>query len=255
MTIPSSSQNLGSPIAVFRGRPIDAPTWVFVFLPGALVITVFFLYGAVLAVTTYQQHGPALAIARSQAWFLFAAILFLLLAAYLIYRVLISLQRFRVFESGFQQRSFFLRVKFFRWAELSGISSSATRITILGRPISTTPAGKIFLSTGRSIAIPHSCQGIPKLINIIKSKLYPSIWPQIKSEILAGRKVNFGRISVKKEGMHISRRTIPWDSIARLFTEGGFLVVELHDNSSYKVPAINIPNLELLLETVNRGYY
>lgn len=254
MTKPSSSQYLGTPIATFRGRPIDAPTWVFVFLPGALVITVFFLYGAILAVTTYQQHGPALAIARSQAWFLFAAILFLLFAAYLIYRILISLQRIRVFESGFQQRSFFLRVNFYQWAELSGISSSATRLTILGRPISTTPAGKIFLSTGRSIDISRSCQGIPKLIKILKSKLYPLVWPQIKSEILAGRKVNFGRITVKKEGMQISRRAIPWDSIARLFTEGGFLVVELHDNSSHKVPTINIPNLELLLETVNRGY-
>jgi hypothetical protein len=254
LTPRSSSTDLGTHIATFRGRPIDAPTWVFVFLPGALVITAFFLYGAILAVTTFQQHGPALAIARSQAWILFAAILFLLLAAYLIYRVLISLQRIQVFESGLQQRSFFLRVRSFMWAELTGISSSATRLTILGKPISTTPAGKLFLSTGRSIDLSGSYQGIPRLIKIVKSKVYPLVWPEIKSEVRAGRAVNFGRITVRKEGMEVSKRAIPWESISRLHTEAGFLVVELHDNSSRKVPTINIPNLELLLETVHWGY-
>jgi hypothetical protein len=254
LTPQSSSLDLGTHIATFRGRPIDGPTWIFVFLPGALVITVFFLYGVILAVMTYQQHGPALAIARSQAWILFAAILFLLLAAYLVYRILISLQRIRVFESGLQRRSFFLQVRIYMWAELSGISSSATRLTILGKPISTTPAGKIFISTGRSIDLSGSYQGIPKLIKIVKSKLYPLIWPQIKSEIRSGRAVNFGHITVRKEGMEVSKRTLPWESISRLHTEAGFLVVELHDNSSRKVPTINIPNLELLLETVNWGY-
>ena len=54
--------------------------------------------------------------------------------------------------------------------------------------------------------------------------------------------------------MQISNRTILWDSISRLHTEAGFLVIELHDKSARKVPAIDIPNLELLLESVQVGY-
>jgi hypothetical protein len=245
---------LGRQIATFHGRSIDAPTWVFVFLPGALVVAVFFLYGAILGVTTYQQHGPTLAIARAQPWILFSVILFIILAAYLIYRILVSLQRIRVFESGLQQRSFFLRSRSYRWSDFSGISSSAIRLTFLGKPISTTPFGKLFPSTGRSIDLSRSYRGIPKLIKITKSKLYPLIWHQIKSEVRAGRAVNFGRITIKRDGLEVTRRTFPWESIAHLYTEAGFLVVELHDNSSRKVPTINIPNLELLLEAIDWGY-
>ena len=86
-----------------------------------------------------------------------------------------------------------------------------------------------------------------------KSKLYPLIWPQIQSAIRSGKACRFGRITISREAMNITNRTISWDSISRLHTEAGFLVVELHDDSSRKVPTINIPNLELLLKAVDWG--
>ena len=80
--------NPGRPIATFRGNPIDAPTWIFIFLPGAIGIAAIYLYGIYLAAATYQQHGPALAVARSQSWILLGTILLFLLAAYFVYRML-----------------------------------------------------------------------------------------------------------------------------------------------------------------------
>ena len=80
------------------------------------------------------------------------------------------------------------------------------------------------------------------------------IWPQIQSSIRFGRAVSFGRITLDSNGLTISSRTIPWESIIRLHTDAGFLVVELRDNSFRKVPLIQIPNLELLLESVNWGF-
>jgi len=102
--------------------------------------------------------------------------------------------------------------------------------------------------------ISRGYQGIPKLIEIGKSNLYPLLWPSIKSAVRAGKAVKFGRIILRKEGLEISKKTITWESIARLHTAAGFLVVELHDKSSRKVPTINIPNLELLLEAVEWGH-
>ena len=247
--------NPGRPIATFRGNPIDAPTWIFIFLPGAIGIAAIYLYGIYLAAATYQQHGPALAVARSQSWFLLGTILLFLLAAYVIYRMLASLKRIQVYEWGLKLRNFFLLSRSYSWKELSGISSSATRLTFIGNPVSTTPTGKLFTSDGRSIDISRGYLGLPKLIKIIKTRLYPLIWPKIKSDILARNTVRFGRITISREGVQISNRTIPWDSISRLHTRAGFLVIELHDKSSRKVPTIDIPNLELLLEAVEVGYH
>jgi len=244
----------GRPIATFSGIPIDTLTWIFVFLPGAIGIAAIYLYGIYLAADTYQQHGPALAVARSQSWILLGTILLFLLTAYFIYRLLSSLKRIQVYEWGLKLRNFFLLSKSYSWQELAGISSSATRLTFFGNPVSTTPTAKLFTSAGRSIDISRGYLGLPKLIKIIKTRVYPLIWPKIKSDILARNAVRFGRITVSREGMQISNRTLIWESISRLHTEAGFLVIELHDESARKVPAIDIPNLELMLEAVEVGY-
>jgi hypothetical protein len=249
----SSPQTLGKHIASFRGRPIGAPTWVFIFMPGVMIISGLCLYGIYLAVSTYQRHGPALAIVRSQAWILLATILFILYAAYLIYRLLVSLQRIQVFEAGLKVRRFFLQSRSYLWSDISGISSSAVRLTFFGKPINTTPGGKIIFIEGRSVDLKRGYQGIPRLIKILKSKVYPLIWPQIQSAIRSGKTYRFGRISINREAMYISNRIIPWDTVLRLYTDAGFLVVELLDDSSRKVPTINIPNLELLLKAVDWG--
>lgn len=250
----SSEGALGSLLGTFRGYPIDASTWMFFFLPGAILFFLLMLIGAYLAVISFQHHGPALAIYRSQVWFLLAGLLFLILAAYLLYRVAISRQRIRACENGLELREFFFRTSSFLWTDLSGISSSATRLTLLGKVVSTRPACKIFPKRGKNTQLSSKIQGLPELIQIIKSHVYPLIWPGIKPDIRSGRDVNFGRITISKEGLSTSKELIPWDKIARLNTVSGFLVVELHDNSSRKVAAIDIANLELLLEAVEWGF-
>ena len=247
-------QDLGRHVATFRGRSIELYLWLLVFLPGTLLIIACYLYGIYLAAITYQQHGPALALARSQSWLLLATILLIMLAAFFIYRTLIALQRIQVFEGGMKLRSFFLRHKAYQWHELSGISSSATMHTIIGKSLRTIPTGKIYPGGGRPIDLSGDFQGVPRLVKIIKSKIYPLIWPQVKTAFRSGRPVNFGRVNIDRECLEISNRSIPWQSISRLHTTAGCLVVELHGNSTRKVPTIDIPNLELLFKAVEWGY-
>lgn len=254
MSSKANSFNPGRPLARFRGQPIYAPTWIFLLLPGAVGIAAIFLYGIYLAFTTYQDHGPALAIVRSQAWFIMGAILLILLGAFFVYRMLISLQRVTVFENGLKMRSFFLHTRSFSWKDLCGISSSAVKLTFFGTSIRTTPLARFFTISGPSYDVPRGILGIPKLIELVKSRINPLIWPGILADIQTGAPVRFGRITIKREGMQISRRMLPWSTISRLYTEGGFLVVELRDNSSQKTATIDIPNLELLLEAVSEIY-
>jgi len=250
----AANQNLGGQVATFRGRSIELSLWLFLFLPGLLLIIACYLYGIYLAAITYQQYGPALAVARSQTWLLLATIILILLATYLIFRILIALQRIQVFEGGLILRNFYLRQRLYQWKDLSGISSSATMHTILGKSLRTIPTGKIYPFDRRPIIISRDLEGVPRLVKIIKSKTYPLVWPQVKSTFRSGRAVNFGRIKMTREFLEIGNRSIPWDTISRLHTEAGYLVVELHDDSSRKVPTIDIPNLELLLKAVDWGF-
>ena len=246
-------QDLGRHVATFRGRSIELYLWLLVFLPGIMLIIACYLYGMYLAAITYQQHGPALALARSQSWLLLATILLILLIAYFIFRTLIGLQRIQVFEGGLILRNFYLRHRSCQWKDLSGISSSATMHTILGKSLRTIPSGKIYPFGGRPIHISRDLLGVPGLVKIIKSNIYPMVWPQIKTAFRSGRTVNFGSIKINRKFLEIGKRSIPWDTISRLHTEAGNLVVELHDDSSQKEPTIDIPNLELLLKAVDWG--
>lgn len=194
-----------------------------------------------------------MAIMRSQSWLLLATILSILLVTYLIYRVLVALQRIRVFEGGLQMRSFFLRSRSYRWSDFSGIASSATKLTFFGKELSTVPRGIIYPWQGRRINLSNQMAGLPRLVKMVKASIYPLVWPRVKAAFDSGEPIHFGRVKVNKSEMTISSRSIPWSEIARLYTAGGYLVVELHDNSSRKVPTIDIPNLELLLKVVDWG--
>ena len=250
---PPETQDLGRKIATFRGRSIAPSTWIFIFLPGILLIVTCYSIGIYLAVNAYQQHGPAMAVSRSQYWFIFGSISFVILAAYLIFRISIALQRIQIFDGGIKWRNSYLQQATYQWDQLEGISSTATRLTFFGNPISTTAMGKIFPRYHKSFTLSNQFQGVPKIIEIIKSRLYPLVWPQLKSAFLSGHSLHFGLINVNSNYLGISKRSYSWASVAHLYTDRGFMVVEFHDNSIQKVPTIEIPNVELLLNIVDWG--
>ncbi len=243
----------GRHIATFRGPTIELRTWVLIIIPGCLLTLSSFIFGMLLAGDAYQQHGPALALIRVRYWFLFATILLVILAAYILNRLLISSQRFEIFENGIQYGSFFIRRHAYCWSDLSGIASSATRITFFGKDIRTIPSGVIYLYTGKSIELTNRFQNIPRLVEIVKSKTYPLIWPTLKSTFRSGSTAQFGRLTLTREHLQIAKKSIPWELVYRLRAESGFLVVELRDDSDQKVPISDIPNLELLLKIVDWG--
>jgi hypothetical protein len=240
-------------IAEFRGQAVQIHTWIFFFLPGILLVFASYLIGIYLGVTAYQQYGQAMAEARAAPWIILGTCTLLVLIVVGLYRALIALQRIRVYEEGILIRNFFLQKRSFLWMQISGISSSATRLTLLGRVIRTTPDSKIFPKDGKPISISRHIQGVPKFIEISKSKLYPLLWRRMKSAFLAGNTLQFGPLKVQKDSIEIKGRPHPWDSITRLYTQDGYLVVEFHDQSNRKLPVLDIPNLELLMQTVDWG--
>ena len=247
-------QRLGRKISVFRSRPIGFKTWLLLVVP-AVILTLFcFAYGVLLAGNAFQQHGPALALLRARGWFVLGAVLFTALIIYLGILLLLSFQRVEVFSEGFRYRNSFLRQRSYLWSDLFGISSSATSSTIFGHHLRTLPTGKIYPKSGRAIDLSNRLEGVPKLIRIIKSNLYPILWPELKTVFLQGDYVQFGRISLNNNNLLIAKKKIPWISIKKLHVDSGFLVVEMYRDSKGKVPLSQILNLELLLKIVDIGF-
>ena len=245
--------SLGTRIAVFHGRKIGFKTWLLFFIPGGVIIIFSYVYGTFLARNAYLEHGPALALIRAQYWYAMATILLILLIIYFIHRLLTSLQRFEVCDRGILQRTYFLRRIPYRWGEFSGISSSATAFTLWDKIIRTTPRGNLYLKNGKSINLTNRYKNIPRLVKIAKSKIYPILWPILKSDFRSGRLVNFGRISLDKRNILLSKSKIPWSSVHRIGVSAGFLVIELRDDSIHRVPVSSLPNPELLLKVVDWG--
>ena len=254
MSRQETRSKFGKKIKTFRGRSIGFRTWVFVIIPSSLLILFSFIYGTLLAGNIYQQHGPALAFIRARSWFAFGTTLLIILVAYFIYLILISSQRIEVFEKGIRYRTSTFRHRSYRWSDLSGITSSASRSSIFGKNFNTTPAGRIYPKSGKPIELTNKFQDIPKLIKIVKSKIYPLIWPQIKSVFRRGGSTGFGHISVSKDLVQISNKKISWTSVNRVSVNSGFLVVELRRDSNRRVSISNIINLELLLRIIDWGF-
>ena len=245
--------NLGLRKAVFRGRPIGIRSWFLIFIPGGLIVISGFGYGTFLARNALIEHGLALALVRAQYWFTMASVLLILLLIYFVHRLLISLQHFEVFDQGVIRRTYFLRKVHYRWSDFSGITSASTTFNLGRWKIRSSPRAILHLRSGKSIDLTNSFRGIPRLVKILKSKIYPIIWPMIKSNFRSGRSIKFGQITIDRETIMIAKLKIPWTAVNQVGIVDGFLVIELRDNSTQRAPVSSISNLELLLNTINWG--
>jgi hypothetical protein len=248
-----SNSNYGTLITTFQGREIKPRTWLLVFIPGFMAICLSLLFGTILARNAYLVHGPALAIIRAQPWFLLTVTLLFILVPYFVYCVLNKVQRLFVYEDGFTIRGPLFRVHSYRWSDISGIAYSENEITFLGKNFRTIPKGVIHLRSGRQINIKNRFQGISQLTKIIKKKIYPLLWPSIKSTFSSGNVVKFGGINVNQHRVTVYDNSIPWSAIHRIRITSGNLVVELRDKFKYEIPLENITNLELLFKTIDWG--
>ena len=247
------TSGLGTRLALYRGRSIGLLTWILLFIPGGIVIIFSYLYGTFLARNAYLEHGPALALIRAQYWFAGATILLILLVVYFVYRILISLLRLEVYDRGILQRNLLMRKAAFRWGEFAGISSSATAITLGEKNLQTVPKGLLHLKNGKSINLTNHYQKIPQLVKTIKSRIYPLLWSNFKSDFRSGRLINFGRISLNNTHILVSKSKVSWSSVSHIGASAGFLVIELRDDSSHQAPISSISNPELLLKIVEWG--
>ncbi len=253
-----ANQQLGRVIRIFRSLPLGWRDVWFLLLPGALAVVVPLLYGYNRFRSAYTVHGPVPADQWSRPWYTLAliALCVFFIAAHL--RIRVSHQFVAVHEKGIKvvldQR------RILRWEEIAGVSTQSTRYHLLGLQLRERYAGILYPNTGKPIHLNGAIQGVAELLSMLKARLYPRLLPNLQENFENGQWLYFGPLAIQKDGIKLirkgvfsSKQTITWSQVSRIQVRLGYLVVELSDKTSQKIPVSNIPNIELLLQLIQMG--
>ena len=109
------------------------------------------------------------------------------------------------------------------------------------------------LKCGKSLKIDRHISGLDEIAARIKAKIYPKKLPELRTSLKTGKTLQFGPISLKSTGIGLRDENILWNQVKRINLQAGFLVVELHVESSKKIAVDQVPNIELLIQLIQEG--
>jgi hypothetical protein len=145
-----------------------------------------------------------------------------------------------------------------RWDDILGISSVTIQDKIFDQAIRTRHQLLIFVPKNKPIAIDDRVGNLLELTTRLKAKLYPRLLPGFRARFQEGRQLSFGPVSVSTDSIMIRDRKLAWEQISRITVLTGNLIIETNDQApglskKYRFPVIQIPNLELLLQVLQRS--
>jgi hypothetical protein len=240
---------------IYEARPPGAGwrDFILLLLPVMLLVIALAGYAFWLWDSTNQRFGPAAALAWAAPWYLaaaLAALVFLLVSLYCLHRVK---QVITIYEGGLQVRLSPLRKLTFRWSEIHGISAGFIREQFFGLVLRNRVVARLHLQRSRQLRLPGAWVKTAEMVPILKSHLYPLLWPGLLADFQSGHGAAFGPVNVHPQGIRTSGQTIPWDQVVRLGIQSGYLLVESYGSAQIRLPVFEIPNLELLLQLLDTG--
>jgi hypothetical protein len=241
------------PPAVFKGRPIRWRDLIYIFIPGTGAVFFPLGYGYWRAFYGYSQYGPSAANAWSHPWFIISACSTLLLLILSLIRINIAHKFIVLHENGLHIHLSPLKDQKFSWEHISGVTFEISRIHFLRFPLRSKKIVRIYRKLGKPIQFGDEIQGLTSLVNEIKHRLYPRIWPSLENDIRKGSWVYFGEIGLHREGLKFQKIYYPWSKVKRVSIESGNAVVELTDHHRLTHAISRIPNIELLFQLIQRG--
>jgi hypothetical protein len=207
-------------------------------------------FGAYRANYAFSHFGPAAVDSWSRPWYLLSitALFFLVLIALNWLRK--SHHFIAIHHNGLHlalphQQSL-------TWDQIAGIAEQVQQEVFLGLPLRTHSCAVIYPVVGKPVQI-HSFDNLPSLIALVKAHFYPHLLPGLKGSYNAGQWLHFGPVSVQSGSCRIGSRQVPWERVRQVAVRSGDLVVELENQTKIRLPASEIPNLEILLQIIQTG--
>ena len=251
-------KNLGQSVASYgprRRRWREAWVWP---LPGFILAFILVITGLDWYYYGYTQYGPIAAQSWSQDWLLWGILIGLVTLFVTAWQVFHARVRVNLFRYGIEVHLPRQASQALRWEDITGIASATIQDSIWGRTLRTRHRLTIYLTKGKPITLDDRVDNLLELTTRLKANLYPRLLPGFRTRFQAGQPLTFGPVSIQSNSILIRKRQIPWEHVYRITVLAGHLVVETRtqesDHSkSLRVPVIQIPNLELLLQVLQRG--
>ncbi|MBN1666808.1 MAG: hypothetical protein JW862_06955 [Anaerolineales bacterium] len=245
--------SLGPLLAEYRDRPLTWRDLVLTFTPAALAALAPLAYGNWRSWWGSLHYGPAVSQAWGMPWYLLSglATLGLLLLAWL--RLRRAGRWVRLHRAGLVIHTSSGLFKSLHWGEIRGVAYQAQQLVFLGRVYRTRIDLYLHLEQGRRLRLDPHLPGLPELGTRIKARVYPQQLPQLRQAFHAGQDIHFGPVTLHKDRLTIHNQLVSWNQLIHLDLRGGYLVVELQNQAALKIPAREIPNLELLLQLIQEG--
>ncbi len=239
---------LGPVIAIYRDRPLRWRDLFLLFIPAALAVLIPALYGLRRTLYARLYYGPAPAQVWGRAWFELAALA-------LIPLLLLALRRVRRARRAVVLRKRGVQIRWhggiridLRWEQIAGIACDEEIRTFMGRPLNTRTRLTIFPHNGKPIRLDDRLPGLDELTSRLKARLYPRLLPALRAAYRRGESLPFGPLTLHPEGLRLREEEIPWERVAHLEVEDGYLKIRTIHGRSHKLPARKIPNVELFIQ-------
>ena len=257
-TTTATHETLGTYIATYGPRNRRwREAWVWP-MPGFTAACLLIITGLDWYYYGYTQYGPTAAQKWSQDWLLWGILLAIFTILITTWQILRAQIRVTLFRYGTEVHLPYQAPQIMRWDDFTGISSITIQDKFLNRTLRTRHQLKIFLTHGKPITLDDRIGNLLELITRLKANLYPRLLPGFRARFKEGRHLSFGPISVQTDNITIREKQISWEYISRITVIAGYVIVEMNEQwpghpKRFRLPVIQIPNLELLLQILQRS--
>jgi hypothetical protein len=255
---PDIQKILGPSVASYgprRRRWREAWVWP---LPGFILACILIITGLDWYYYGYTQYGPIAAQSWSQDWLFWGILIGLLTIFVTAWQVFRTRVRVNLYRYGIEVHLPRQASQALRWEDITGIASATIQDSVWGRIFRTRHRLTIYLTQGKPIFLDDRVYNLLELTTRLKANLYPRLLPGFRARFKADQQLNFGPLSIQSHSITIRERQIPWEYVYRITVLAGHLVVETRSQESdhpksTRLPVIQIPNLELLLQVLQQS--
>lgn len=248
--VEKSSSQSWTLIKIYRGRQFHISDVFIFFLPGLCAILGSLLYGGYLFSYAYQKYGPVAAQSWSQPWFILALIAIIIFSGLFLNQFINSRRYAAVYVEGLKLN--LTKRKTATWEEITGVTAITIQPYFFRLHLPPSQTGILYYSNGETIKITDS----KGLLSEIKARVYPVLIKRFKRDFMAGEKLSFGPIGIDKQhflltnGKSGQNQAYNWQQIKQIDLQSGNLMIEFRDYPSKRIPAAEIPNIELMLQLI-----
>ena len=246
-----TKQKLGKIVTVFRSPGLGWRGLFAHIVLGVLVVLIPLAYGFYRYYYGYTQHGSVAANTWSRPWYLLS-LLGLLLFGYLVIKRFSKSRRYiALYKNGVSIHT--NQSRQISWDQIQGLSFTTVQPKFLGITLTPYTQVKLYLQDSATIQIDEPIDKISSLLALISKNLYPRLEPRLQEQFTTGEWVEFGPIMIHRNRLRIDDHELAWQEVHRISVISGRLVVESANQPAAKIPILEIPNFELMLQIVQAG--